>query len=106
MDHRVVAHYDGDVRRANVHEPARARLLARFPLPATVDAPALVSAGVARADDSTTGRWACPVCRYTYSEEAGAPREGFPRGTPWTSISDDWSCPDCGVRDKADFVPL
>jgi alkane 1-monooxygenase len=106
MDHRVVAHYDGDVRRANVHEPARARLLARFPLPATVDAPALVSAGVARADDSTTGRWACPVCRYTYSEEAGAPREGFPRDTPWTSISDDWNCPDCGVRDKADFVPL
>jgi alkane 1-monooxygenase len=30
MDKRVVAHYHGDVARANIHPPARARLLARF----------------------------------------------------------------------------
>jgi alkane 1-monooxygenase len=30
MDKRVVAHYHGDVTRANIHPPARARLLARF----------------------------------------------------------------------------
>lgn len=34
MDHRVVAHYDGDVTRANVHPPARDRLLARYGAPA------------------------------------------------------------------------
>lgn len=45
----------------------------------------------------------CPVCNYVYDESAGAPREGFPPGTPWNDISDDWPCPDCGVREKIDF---
>ncbi|WP_319020285.1 rubredoxin [Streptomyces peucetius] len=35
-------------------------------------------------------------------ERTGAPREGFPAGTPWQRIPDDWSCPDCGAA-KADF---
>jgi alkane 1-monooxygenase len=30
MDHRVLAHYDGDVTRANIHPPARSRVLARY----------------------------------------------------------------------------
>jgi alkane 1-monooxygenase len=41
MDPRVLAHYDGDVTRANIHPRARARLLARYARaggPATVDA--------------------------------------------------------------------
>ncbi|NMM84170.1 rubredoxin [Rhodococcus sp. SRB_17] len=45
----------------------------------------------------------CPVCEYVYDEAIGAPREGFPAGTPWTAVSDDWCCPDCGVREKIDF---
>ena len=105
MDHRVVEHYGGDISRANVHEPARERLLARFPQPATAEAPVLVGAG-GPAGDVVTGRWACPVCGYTYTEEAAAPREGFPPGTPWSAVPDDWHCPDCGVRDKVDFIPL
>jgi alkane 1-monooxygenase len=32
--------------------------------------------------------------------------EGFAAGTPWSQIPDDWTCPDCGVRDKVDFIPL
>ena len=48
----------------------------------------------------------CPVCDYTYDEAAGAPREGFPAGTPWADVPDDWNCPDCGVRDKVDFEPV
>ena len=47
----------------------------------------------------------CPVCNYLYVEAAGAPHEGFPAGTPWSSIPDDWCCPDCGVREKIDFEP-
>jgi alkane 1-monooxygenase len=105
MDHRVVAHYGGDVRRANVHRPALDELLARFPLPAAADAPVLVGAG-GPAPSAVTGRWACPVCGYTYTEEDGAPREGFPPGTAWSAVPDDWHCPDCGVRDKVDFIPL
>jgi alkane 1-monooxygenase len=33
MDHRVVAHYAGDITLANVHPPAREKLLARYPTP-------------------------------------------------------------------------
>jgi alkane 1-monooxygenase len=38
MDHRVVEHYHGDIRLANVHPPARERLLATYPPPAAVAA--------------------------------------------------------------------
>ncbi|MGA0945889.1 MAG: rubredoxin, partial [Candidatus Nanopelagicales bacterium] len=34
----------------------------------------------------------------------GDPREGFPASTPFASIPDSWCCPDCGVRDKVDFI--
>jgi rubredoxin len=46
----------------------------------------------------------CPGCGYLYDEAAGHPREGFPPGTPWSEVPDEWHCPDCGVRDKVDFV--
>jgi rubredoxin len=49
-------------------------------------------------------RYRCEVCDYVYDEAAGDPREGFPPGTAWADVPDDWSCPDCGVRDKVDFV--
>ena len=49
--------------------------------------------------------WSCPSCGYVYDEQTGHPREGFPPGTPWSEVPDDWPCPDCGVRDKIDFEP-
>jgi alkane 1-monooxygenase len=30
MDHRVMQHYGGDIRKANVHPPATQRLMARW----------------------------------------------------------------------------
>ena len=39
-----------------------------------------------------------PDCGYVYDE-------GFPPGTPWSAVPDDWCCPDCGVEDKLDFEP-
>jgi alkane 1-monooxygenase len=30
MDHRVLAHYDGDITQANIHPPRRGRVLARY----------------------------------------------------------------------------
>jgi rubredoxin len=45
----------------------------------------------------------CPGCDYVYDEMKGAPREGFPAGTAWREIPDDWCCPDCAVREKVDF---
>lgn len=50
--------------------------------------------------------WRCPGCGYVYDETAGHPREGFPPGTPWSDVPDEWHCPDCGVRDKVDFEPI
>ena len=50
-------------------------------------------------------RYRCPACGYVYDEETGHPREGFPAGTSWSEVPDDWACPDCGVRDKVDFEP-
>jgi rubredoxin len=47
----------------------------------------------------------CEVCDYVYDEGRGEPREGFPAGTPWTEVPDDWCCPDCGIREKIDFIP-
>ena len=52
-----------------------------------------------------SGAWRCPACGYVYGEAEGNPREGFPAGTPWAAVPDDWSCPDCGVREKVDFEP-
>jgi rubredoxin len=49
-------------------------------------------------------RYRCEVCDYVYDEKVGEPREGFPAGTPWTDVPDDWCCPDCGVREKVDFI--
>ncbi len=48
----------------------------------------------------------CPGCGYTYEVDAGDEREGFAAGTGWSEIPDDWCCPDCGVREKTDFVPV
>lgn len=48
----------------------------------------------------------CPDCGYVYDEVVGDPHEGFPAGTTWEKIPEDWSCPDCAVRDKVDFVAL
>ncbi|MCX6432899.1 MAG: rubredoxin [Actinobacteria bacterium] len=49
-------------------------------------------------------RATCPGCGYAYDVGRGNPREGLPAGTPWSAVPDAWCCPDCGVREKGDFV--
>ena len=49
-------------------------------------------------------RYRCPGCGYVYDEQAGDAHEGFAPGTSWAQVPDDWACPDCAVRDKADFI--
>ena len=48
----------------------------------------------------------CPGCGYTYEVERGDEHEGFAAGTAWADVPDSWCCPDCGVREKVDFVPV
>lgn len=51
-------------------------------------------------------QYECTDCGYVYDEAKGDLREGFPAGTSWEKIPDEWSCPDCAVRDKIDFRKL
>jgi alkane 1-monooxygenase len=50
--------------------------------------------------------WRCPSSEYTYEVVVGAEWEGFAAGTAWAEIPDPWCCPDCGVREKVDFVAV
>lgn len=51
-------------------------------------------------------KYECPECGRIYDEEIGDPREGFTPGTLLEDIPEDWTCPDCGVRDKFDYVKV
>ena len=133
MDKRVLAHYDGDITRANIQPSKRDKILARYPVAAQAQAPtaghapetgatasattstvtptaasttASAAADGAATQVSPTGTYICPNCGNHYSEAAGLPREGFAPGTPWSAVPDSWSCSDCGVRDKVDFLPV
>jgi alkane 1-monooxygenase len=106
IDPMVVAHYGGDLTKANILPRKRAKILAKWgaadDAPSNWDAP---HPAVEAAAASGASAYRCPDCGYLYEEEHGNPREGFPAGTPWSKVPDDWNCPDCGVRDKVDFVP-
>ena len=106
MDPRVVAHYKGDLTLANLSPRKRDRLLAAYPPPARQELVSTgeLSAAQAAAVEVLAAR--CPGCGYTYSVDTGDEHEGFAAGTAWADIPDTWCCPDCGVREKVDFVPL
>uniref|UniRef100_UPI0038CDC3D5 fatty acid desaturase n=1 Tax=Solicola gregarius TaxID=2908642 RepID=UPI0038CDC3D5 len=111
MDPRVLRHFGGDMSRANISPRKRARVLHRYssPTPDTGTSGSAVpthseAVGAPGQERAAGGR--CPGCGYVYDERIGAPREGFPAGTPWADVPDSWACPDCGVREKVDFVVL
>lgn len=106
MDPRVLDHFDGDMSRANIVPSKRERVLRRYPAPHA-------AASLARMAEELPGALlvadgpivaSCPGCGYRYDQRVGDAREGFPAGTPWSAIPDTWCCPDCGVRDKVDFL--
>jgi len=108
MDPRVLAHFDGDLSRANLQPRKRDRLLAKYPPLSHDHGVSTGSTGVGdgspQVDEVVAAR--CPGCGYTYEVEAGDEHEGFAAGTAWADVPDTWCCPDCGVREKVDFVPL
>ncbi|GAB3852991.1 fatty acid desaturase [Nocardioides maradonensis] len=104
MDKRVVEHLDGDVTLANIKPGKEAKYLAKFPPPEqhnvkTDDLFAQTFSGEVLAAR-------CPGCGFVYEVAAGCEHEGFAAGTAWNDIPDTWCCPDCGVREKIDFVPF
>lgn len=51
-------------------------------------------------------QYQCPDCSYIYDEAVGCEREGYPAGTKWEDVPEDFPCPDCFVREKPDFEEL
>ena len=108
MDPRVMRHFDGDLSLANISPRKRDAVLATHPSAwhdTSGAAPAPADAESSMAPDQIIGG-RCPGCEFVYDVRIGVPREGFPAGTPWAEVPDAWTCPDCGVREKVDFVPL
>jgi alkane 1-monooxygenase len=106
MDPRVLAHFDGDLSLANISPRKRDRILAKYPPPAHDELVPTDELNAAQAVPAEVLAAKCPGCGYTYEVEAGDEHEGFAAGTAWKDIPDTWCCPDCGVREKVDFVPL
>jgi rubredoxin len=52
--------------------------------------------------DSDFKKYECVICGFIYDEAEGLPDDGFPPGTKWEDIPEDWECPDCGIS-KFDF---
>jgi rubredoxin len=50
-------------------------------------------------------KYECVICGFIYDEAEGLPEDGFPPGTRFEDLPEDWECPDCGIS-KADFDPI
>jgi len=53
--------------------------------------------------ENNMNKYQCPSCGYIYDEEKGEVHEGYPAGTKWQDIPDDFPCPDCFITEKPDF---
>src|SRR4051812_23796567 len=113
MDPRVLAHFGGDITLANISPRKRDRIIAKYSTaaepPSVVEerASASVSKPLDQHGESTEVMAArCPGCGYTYEVARGDEHEGFAAGTAWADVPDSWCCPDCGVREKVDFVAV
>jgi alkane 1-monooxygenase len=105
MDQRVVDHFGGDVSLANISPPKRAAYLERYGATSRVRTPAGTATASALDPGTEVLAARCPGCEYVYEVAAGDEHEGFAAGTAWADVPEDWTCPDCGVREKVDFVP-
>ena len=47
-------------------------------------------------------KYICVICGWIYDESKGLPEYGISSGTKWENISNDFTCPDCGMG-KEDF---
>jgi len=105
MDPRVRAHYGGDLALANLSPRKRATIEAASAKSNQGDHHRHIESGGQPLAPSSSVVY-CPGCNYRYDEQRGDPREGFPIGTPWSLVPESWCCPDCGVCDKSDFIPI
>lgn len=112
---RVLALHDYDLNRINVDPGKRDELFRKYSrvpdrsrTSATVGpAPEFAPSASETSPLSVAPKtYKCPGCGYIYRESAGDLSQGFEAGTSWARIPSSWSCPDCAVRDKIDFVEI
>ncbi|THD02418.1 hypothetical protein B1810_14915 [Panacagrimonas perspica] len=116
MHPRILQMYDFDLNRINLDPGKRDALFKKYSrvpdaskaLPAAAPAQAASSptASVSVTANAAPKSYKCPGCGYTYREANGDASQGFAAGTRWAQIPFTWSCPDCAVRDKVDFVEV
>jgi len=46
---------------------------------------------------SNFNKYRCLECEHLYDEAKGDAESGFPAGTLWADIPDNWACPICGA---------
>jgi rubredoxin len=46
----------------------------------------------------------CPECGYTFNEAVGDQHEGYPPGTAFDALPEEFVCPDCSIQIKQDFI--
>lgn len=50
-------------------------------------------------------KYICRVCATIYDPNLGDPEDGFPPGTPFEELPEDWICPVCGsAKDKYEIL--
>ncbi|MDD3276177.1 MAG: rubredoxin [Kiritimatiellales bacterium] len=50
-------------------------------------------------------KYTCVPCGYIYDPAVGDPDNGFPAGTAFADLPEDWVCPECGAA-KEYFEPV
>ncbi len=106
MDQRVIDHLGGDITLANIAPRKKDKYYAKYGV--ELDGAFVIGEDVTAQDVEGVEVLAakCPGCSYVYEVAVGNEHEGFAAGTAWNEIPADWTCPDCGVREKMDFIPV
>ena len=52
--------------------------------------------------DAPFRKYECVICGFIYDEAEGLPDDGYPPGTRFEDLPEEWECPDC-VISKSDF---
>jgi len=51
-------------------------------------------------------KYRCIVCGYIYDPEKGDPTSGISPGVEFSTLPDDWVCPECGAgKDQFEELP-
>jgi alkane 1-monooxygenase len=109
MDKKVLAlpHINGDLSKVNIDPSKREAIYARFGNGQDINASSSSMLTETLMDNNASDAFAiyqCSGCGFEFDEAQGNDEQGYAPGTRFVSMPDSFVCPDCGVRDKHDFV--